>query len=66
MIALTRLSHHPFYLNADLIEIVEATPDTLITLTTGARIVVLEPVEVVVDRVLQCRRAERCSLVVAG
>ena len=49
MIALHRLCHRaePFLLNPDLIEKVEAHPDTVVTLTTGARFLVDEsPAEV--------------------
>ena len=44
MITLHRLGHavEPFQLNPDLIVTVEATPDTVIALTTGAKIVVAE------------------------
>lgn len=44
MITLHRLGHNaePFLLNPDLIVTVEATPDTVITLTTGTRFVVVE------------------------
>ena len=47
MITLHRLGHvtEPFYLNPDLIVTVEANPDTVITLATGAKIVVAEPPE---------------------
>lgn len=38
--------------NADLIETVEAVPDTVITLTTGRKLVVREPVTEVVARVV--------------
>ena len=40
MIQLTRLNHEPFYLNPDLIQEMETTPDTVLTLASGARIVV--------------------------
>ena len=45
MITLHRLGHavEAFHLNPDLIVAVEATPDTVITLTTGSKIVVAEP-----------------------
>lgn len=56
MIHLTRLNHLPLVLNADLIESIEVTPDTLISLTTGQKLVVLEPAEEVVARVLEFRR----------
>jgi flagellar protein FlbD len=55
MIRLTRLNHEPVYLNSDLIEHIEITPDTLITLTTGQKIVVLEKAEEVVDRIIGFR-----------
>ena len=47
MIVLHRLGHveEPFHLNPDLICTVEANPDTVITLTGGAKIVVAEPPE---------------------
>jgi flagellar protein FlbD len=52
MIRLTRLGNGavPFLLNPDLITTVEATPDTVVTLTTGQRLVVVEPPEVVVAK----------------
>ncbi|HUO30830.1 MAG TPA: flagellar FlbD family protein [Bryobacteraceae bacterium] len=57
MIHLTRLNRLPLVLNADLIESIEVTPDTVIALTTGQKLVVLEPAEEVVARVLEFRRA---------
>jgi flagellar protein FlbD len=39
-------------LNADLIETIEATPDTVITLTTEKKLVVQEDVDTVIDRVV--------------
>ncbi len=56
MIQLTRLNHVPFYLNPDLVEQIERTPDTVIRLTTGVRVVVLEPPEVVVERIIAYRQ----------
>jgi len=47
MIQLTRLSGHEFWLNSDLIESMEATPDTVLTLVDGRRIVVQEPPQIV-------------------
>jgi flagellar protein FlbD len=49
MITLNRLGHsdEPFHLNIDMIVTVESTPDTVITLATGAKVVVAEtPAEV--------------------
>jgi flagellar protein FlbD len=56
MILLTRLNQASFYLNPDLIEHLEATPDTVITMTTGHRYVVREGTEEVVARVMEYRR----------
>jgi flagellar protein FlbD len=50
MIAVTRLAGAEVVINADLIVTVEKTPDTVITLTTGDRIMVRESVEEVVAR----------------
>ena len=66
MIRLTRLNHVPVFLNSELIEHIEATPDTVISLTTGQKLVVLEKAEEVVERVIEYRRlvahpAERVS-----
>jgi flagellar protein FlbD len=57
MIHLTRINHVPMVLNSDLIEHVEATPDTVISLTTGQKILVLESPHEIVERVIQFRRA---------
>jgi len=56
MIRLTRLNHIPLVLNSDLIEHIEMTPDTVITLTSGQKIMVLEPAVEVVERVVAFRR----------
>ena len=57
MIHLTRINRVPLVLNSDLIEHVEATPDTVISLTTGQKILVLESPSEIVDRVIQFRRS---------
>jgi flagellar protein FlbD len=52
MLLLHRLGRSaPFHLNGDLILTVEACPDTVVTLTTGARIVVTETADEVVAAV---------------
>jgi flagellar protein FlbD len=51
MIQLTKLNKQPITINAIYIERVESTPDTMISLTTEKRILVLESVEEVTDRV---------------
>lgn len=50
MIQVTRLNNTQLTINALLIETVESTPDTVITFTTGKKIVVLESVSEVVSR----------------
>jgi flagellar protein FlbD len=56
MIQLTRLNKEEFIVNADLIEFIEATPDTVITLLTGRKMMVREKVNEVVERVIAYRR----------
>jgi flagellar protein FlbD len=57
MIELTRINHLPLVLNSDLIEHIEATPDTVVSLTNGQKLVVLESIAEVVRRVVDFRRS---------
>ncbi len=57
MIQLTRLNKQPLAVNSDLIKFVEQAPDTVITLVTGEKIVVLEKAQEVLDLVVQFRRS---------
>jgi flagellar protein FlbD len=66
MIRLTRINKVPLVLNADLIEHVEATPDTVIALTTGQKLVVLESAEQVIQKVIEFRRLIACPELVAA
>ncbi len=56
MIKITRLNNTPLTVNADLIEFVEATPDTIICLTTGRKIIVKESPDEVVAKVMEFKR----------
>lgn len=56
MIQLTRLNHHEITVNSDLIECLECTPDTLVRLTNGETMMVLESVEQVVRKVVDFKR----------
>jgi flagellar protein FlbD len=56
MISLTRLNHDPVVVNADLIVLIESNPDTVLKLTTGEFVRVLESREEVVERVIDFRR----------
>jgi flagellar protein FlbD len=53
MIKLTRLNGSVYVLNCELIETVEATPDTIISTTEGKKYVVREALSEVVERVIQ-------------
>jgi flagellar protein FlbD len=55
VITVTRLAGPPFALNPDLIERVEATPDTVIHLTDGTTYVVTESVDEVIARIRESR-----------
>ena len=57
MIHLTRLNHVPIVINSDLIEHIEITPDTVIALTSGKKVLVLESAGEVIARVIQFRRS---------
>jgi flagellar protein FlbD len=59
MIAVTRLSGSPLVVNAAMIRTVEARPDTYITMTDGERIIVRDPVEDVVAKVVAYQRRLR-------
>lgn len=56
MIALTRLDGHPLMLNCDLIESLEATPDTLVTLTSGNKLIVRDTMEEVQSKIIAFKR----------
>ena len=55
MIMLSRLNGVPFALNPDLIERAEATPDTVLTLCDGTKVLIAETVEELIERVRDYR-----------
>ena len=55
MIELTRLNGSHLTINCDLIRYAEAAPDTVLTLVTGEKLVVLEPCSEVLTRTLLYR-----------
>lgn len=59
MIKLTRLNHVPIILNSDLIEHIDMTPDTVVSMTNGQKFMVLETGEEVVERVIEFRNRLR-------
>jgi flagellar protein FlbD len=62
MIQLTRLNNKPLAVNSDLIKFVEQSPDTLITLITGEKIVVRESTEEILARIVAFRRSVLAGL----
>jgi flagellar protein FlbD len=56
VVTLTLFDNKRIVLNADLIEFVEGTPDTLISLTDGKKVMVKETVEEVVDCIIAYKR----------
>lgn len=63
MITLTRLDDRELVVNSDVILMVEASPDTILTLVNGDKVTVRESVRDVVDRVVAFRRRLRPSIV---
>jgi flagellar protein FlbD len=57
MIHVTRLNQSSIVLNCDLIEQIESTPDTVITLTNNQKLTVLETAEEIVERIRLYRRS---------
>ena len=58
MIKVSRLNKEEFYVNSELIEFIEETPNTVITLTNGKKVVVRESIEEIVKRVVVFKK--RC------
>ncbi len=56
MIALRRLNNQPIMVNPDLIESLEATPDTVVTLTSGNKLIVRDSMDDVRERIVEFKR----------
>ena len=56
MIEVTRLNDKKVVINSDLIEYIEANPDTVISLTTGNKFVIKESMEETIDKVVKFKR----------
>lgn len=56
MIILTKINNQDFAINSDLIETIEQTPDTIITMTTGNKYVVKQSQEEIIRRIIQYKR----------
>ena len=56
MIQLSKINKKKFYLNAELIEQIEETPDTVITLVGGKTVMVAETVDTVIEKIICYRK----------
>jgi flagellar protein FlbD len=56
MVRLTRLNHREVVINAELIEFIDTSPDTVVSLTTGEKVLVEESPEEVIERVIRYKR----------
>lgn len=56
MIAVKRLNDEEIYINPHLIEMIEATPDTVVTLTTGKHLVVKDSTAEIVEKIVRYRQ----------
>jgi flagellar protein FlbD len=56
MIHLTRINRSPLVLNSDLIEYIEKTPDTVVSLTNGVKLLVRESPDDIIEKVIGFRQ----------
>jgi flagellar protein FlbD len=56
MIELTRTNSRKIILNSELIEFIEATPDIIITMTTGTKVLVKDSVEEIIKKIIDYKR----------
>lgn len=67
MIHVHLINDTPIVLNSDLIEMIEATPDTVVSLSTGKKVIIKESIEQIISMVVEYRRKlaapieERCA-----
>jgi flagellar protein FlbD len=66
MIQLTRLNNSALIVNSDLIKFVEQSPDTVITLLNGEKIIVREHVDQILERIVAFRRSVLQGIAAAG
>ncbi|WP_054694420.1 flagellar FlbD family protein [Syntrophomonas palmitatica] len=62
MIYLTRLNGERFVINIDLIETIEETPDTVVTLTTGKKLLVKESIPRIRQEIIKFRKLSCTNL----
>ena len=56
MVKVTRINKSVLYINPDLIEFIEETPDTVITMTTGKKLIVLESIADIKESIIEYKR----------
>jgi flagellar protein FlbD len=56
MILLTKINKAPISVNADLIQYIEETPDTVLTMTNGEKVVVVESMNLIIQKIVNYRR----------
>ena len=56
MIRLKRLNKSEIVINSDLIQYIEETPDSVITMTNGHKVVVADSAEVIIQKVIEFRK----------
>jgi flagellar protein FlbD len=66
MIRVSRLDGTEFVVNAELIQLIESTPDTVLSLTDGDKFIVREPLDEVLARVIAYRRSAYAARPVQG
>ena len=63
MVELTRLNGSILVVNAEMIETLEATPDTVVTLVNGKKMIVKESTDEVIERIVTYRRRTLANLI---
>ena len=53
MVKLTRINGQEFFVNCDLMEFIESTPDTIISLSTGKKVIVKETADTVIEKIVE-------------
>ena len=67
MIKVTRLNKSQYLINSELIETIEATPDTVITLIDGKKYIVTESPDIILEKIIAFRSKifERAKIVIS-
>jgi len=56
MIEVSKLNGEKYFVNAEAIDFVEATPDTMLTLASGKKLVVLESASDIVNKIIEYKK----------